>query len=60
MRPTGSPEVLERRSVHRWKAAYRKQGELNAQAKAELGGVLLERAKAAGFPTDLWTCPRGV
>ena len=63
---------VDRRSVRRWKAAYRKQGEqalgakpapgrpakLNAQAKAELEGVLLEGAKAAGYPTDLWTCPR--
>lgn len=98
MRPTGSPEALERRrrraiallkqhfppvevarrvgvdrrSVRRWKAAYHKQGQealrakpapgrppkLGAREKAELTTALLEGAKAAGFPTDLWTCPR--
>jgi len=98
MRPTGSPEALERRrqravellrqhlppvevaqrvgvdrrSVRRWKAAYRKQGEgalrakpapgrpprLSVPEKTELAAALLKGAKAAGFPTDLWTCPR--
>ena len=98
MRPTGSPEALERRrqravellrqhlppvevaqrvgvdrrSVRRWKAAYRKQGEgalrakpapgrpprLSVPEKTELAATLLKGAKAAGFPTDLWTCPR--
>jgi transposase len=98
MRPTGSPEALERRrrraiqllkqnlppvevarrvgvdrrSVRRWKAAYLKQGEralrpkpapgrppkLSAADKSRLTAALLQGAKAAGFPTDLWTCPR--
>ncbi len=98
MRPTGSPEALERRrwraiellsqghppvevarmlgverrSVRRWKSAYLEQGEkalsakpapgrppkLDAKAKAKLERALLKGSKAAGFPTDLWTCPR--
>jgi putative transposase len=63
---------VDRRSVRRWKAAYRKQGEAGIQArpapgrppaleakdKTRLEKVLLKGAKAAGFPTDLWTCPR--
>ena len=63
---------VDRRSVRRWKAAYRKGGEaaiearaapgrpsaLDDQAKARLECILLKGAKAAGFPTDLWTCPR--
>jgi len=98
MRPSGSPEALERRrfraisllkeglqpvevakklkvdrrSVRRWKAAFRKQGpkaikakhslgrppKLNKKAKKGLEERLLQGAKAAGFHTDLWTCPR--
>lgn len=98
MRPSGSPEALERRrfkamdlledgllpvevakklkvdrrSVRRWKAAFRSQGskaikakpssgrppKLNKQAKKDLEKHLLQGAKAAGFQTDLWTCPR--
>jgi transposase len=63
---------VDRRSVRRWKAAYRKEGERGIQArpspgrppklglrnKAQLEKILLRGAKAAGFPTDLWTCPR--
>jgi transposase len=63
---------VDRRSVRRWKAAYMKEGEaaiqaqpapgrpsaLDDKAKARLERVLLKGAKAAGFPTDLWTCPR--
>jgi transposase len=63
---------VDRRSVRRWKAAYQKGGEsaiearaapgrppaLDPKAKARLEGVLLKGAKACGFPTDLWTCPR--
>jgi transposase len=63
---------VDRRSVRRWKAAYLKGGEsaiearaapgrppaLDGQAKARLEQLLLKGAKAAGFPTDLWTCPR--
>ena len=98
MRPTGSPEELERRrkralellnqgyqpvdvacmisvdrrSVRRWKAAHRKHGDnalkakpapgrppkLNSKQKSQVERGLIKRAKAAGFPTDLWTCPR--
>jgi transposase len=98
MRPTGSPEELERRreraiallgegyapvdvaervgvdrrSVRRWKAAFRKRGEKGIAARRASGRpsklaerqrqglerLLLKGAKAAGFPTDLWTCPR--
>ena len=98
MRPTGSPEELERRrlralsllnegllpsevarrvgvdrrSVRRWKAAARRQGEagirarpapgrppkLAAKHKRKLEVLLLKGAQAAGFHTDLWTCPR--
>ncbi|MDH3466265.1 MAG: helix-turn-helix domain-containing protein [Gammaproteobacteria bacterium] len=63
---------VDRRSVRRWKAAYRKQGEagiqarpapgrlaaLDSKAKKRLEKILLKGARAAGFSTDLWTCPR--
>jgi transposase len=98
MRPTGSPEELERRrrralsllkdgllpsevarrvgvdrrSVRRWKAAARRRGESGVRAKPAPGrpsklttshkrrleALLLKGAQAAGFGTDLWTCPR--
>ena len=98
MRPTGSPEELERRrvralallkegllpvevarrvgvdrrSVRRWKRAARRRGEAGVRAKPapgrppkldpehkrQLEALLLEGAQAAGFHTDLWTCPR--
>lgn len=98
MRPTGSPEELERRrlralallkegllpvevarrvgvdrrSVRRWKRAARRGGEAGVRAKPapgrppklgpehkrQLEALLLEGAQAAGFHTDLWTCPR--
>ena len=62
----------ERRSVRRWNAAYRQRGQAALAARpapgrpAKLPPVrlrtlerhLLRGAKAAGFPTDLWTCPR--
>ena len=62
----------DRRSVRRWKAAYRRHGSagvgarpilgrparMDAKAKQRLEKTLLRGAKAAGFPTDLWTCPR--
>jgi transposase len=63
---------VDRRSVRRWKAAYHKGGDtairaqpapgrpsaLDDKAKTRLERMLLKGAKAAGFPTDLWTCPR--
>lgn len=62
----------DRRSVRRWNAAYRAKGldglcrtpaagrpaKLDARARKKLDAILLKGAKAAGFPTDLWTCPR--
>jgi transposase len=62
----------DRRSVRRWKAAYRKRGrqaltakpasgrptKLSAREKSQLERALLKGARAAGFSTDLWTCPR--
>lgn len=98
MRPTGSPEELERRrqkgiallkqglmpvevarrlgvdrrSVRRWRASFERGGQqglaarpipgrparLDGEAKARLEALLLRGARACGFPTDLWTCPR--
>ena len=63
---------VDRRSVRRWKAAYRKNGmqaiqakpapgrppKLDARARKKLERLLIKGAKASGFPTDLWTCPR--
>jgi len=63
---------VDRRSVRRWKAAHRQQGRRGLQAKPATGrpprlkpphkrrleSHLLKGAKAAGFATDLWTCPR--
>ena len=63
---------VDRRSVRRWKAAYRKGGDQALQARAvsgrptkltaiqkeELEAALLAGPEAAGFTTDLWTCPR--
>jgi transposase len=62
----------DRRSVRRWSAAFRKRGapalkaraasgrppRLDTKAKGRLEKTLLRGAVAAGFPTDLWTCPR--
>lgn len=98
MRPTGSPQDLERRrlralallgegllpsevarrvgverrSVRRWKAAARRSGEAGVRARAAPGRppklapkhkrrletLLLKGPLAAGFHSDLWTCPR--
>jgi len=98
MRPTGSPEELERRrlralalldegllpsevarrvgvdrrSVRRWKAAVRKNGQAGVQARAAPGrppklklaqkrrleALLIKGPLASGFDTDLWTCAR--
>ncbi len=63
---------VDHRSVRRWKAAFRNQGpkaikakpssgrppKLDKQSKKDLEKRLLQGAKAAGFHTDLWTCPR--
>ena len=59
-------------SVKRWWEAYRKKGDnglapkpvpgrpskLTARQKERLTKRLLKGAKANGFSTDLWTCPR--
>jgi len=63
---------VDRRSVRRWKAAFRRSGasgirarpvpgrpwKLSAKARYRLEKMLLKGAQAAGFPTDLWTCER--
>ena len=63
---------VDRRSVRRWKAAFRVQGEhglrarpnpgrpprLNERHRQRLERLLIKGARACGFPTDLWTCPR--
>jgi transposase len=61
-----------RRSVRRWRAALEKGGpqalvarpacgrpaRLSAAQKRKLEGTLRRGAQAAGYETDLWTCPR--
>jgi len=63
---------VDRRSVRRWKAAHRKKGQkgvlsipasgrppkLGPNDRKKLEKVLLKGSQKAGFPTDLWTCPR--
>lgn len=63
---------VDPRSVRRWNAAHRKKGrkglqavpasgrpaKLTAAQRQQLEKQLLQGAQAAGFPTDLWTCPR--
>lgn len=63
---------VDRRSVRRWKAAHRQGGRQAVTAKPAPGRppklepaslehlekILLEGAKASGYPTDLWTCRR--
>jgi transposase len=63
---------VDRRSVRRWKAAYRVEGsgglaarpvpgrpsKLTARQRVQLEGVLLRGAGASGFESDLWSCPR--
>lgn len=62
----------DRRSVRRWNAAFRRRGDqgikarptpgrpprLDDNAKRGLEKALLKGAMAAGFDTDMWTCPR--
>ncbi|MDA8179248.1 MAG: IS630 family transposase [Deltaproteobacteria bacterium] len=62
----------DRRSVRRWNAAFQKGGgkaikarpapgrppRLADKDKRRLEQALLKGPKAAGFSTDLWTCPR--
>jgi putative transposase len=63
---------VDRRSVRRWKAAARKGGAEAVEAKPASGRprlltardltrlrrLLIKGAVVAGYPTDLWTCPR--
>lgn len=63
---------VDRRSVRRWKAAYRREGahgiharpasgrpsRLSGARKRRLTQWLARGAQSAGFSTDLWTCPR--
>lgn len=63
---------VDRRSVRRWKSSFRKTGKealkaipslgrplkLVARNKIKLEQILLGGAKNAGYPTNLWTCPR--
>ena len=63
---------VDSRSVRRWRTEYERKGQAGLQAKPPPGrpnklttrqrdGLrrrLLKGAKANGFPTDLWTCPR--
>lgn len=63
---------VDRRSVRRWNAGFRKRGQqalkarpaagrppkISSASKARLARVLLHGAEKAGFSTDLWTCPR--
>lgn len=63
---------VDRRSVRRWKAAFRREGAAGIAAKPAPGrpGALTEHhqrrlerwllkgARGCGFPTELWTCAR--
>lgn len=63
---------VDRRSVYRWQAAHLAKGikalsaqpapgrppKLDDDDRARLEKLLLKGAVAAGFHTDLWTCPR--
>lgn len=62
----------DRRSVRRWKATARIEGpaglrakpapgrppKLRAKQRSTLEALLLKGAQAAGYHTDLWSCPR--
>jgi transposase len=63
---------VDRRSVRRWKRAYRRRGEagvaaqpapgrpskLTARQRQTLVQGILRGPEAAGYPTGLWTCRR--
>jgi transposase len=62
---------VDRRSVRRWKSAYLQKGKNAIKAKPAgrprklpenmrkmLEKKLLKGARASGFQTDLWSCPR--
>lgn len=63
---------VDRRSVRRWKAAHRKRVAKGIEARPtpgrplkldrgqhkQLERRLLKGARAAGYESDLWTCPR--
>ena len=62
---------VDRRSVRRWKAVHRKHGAKGIEARTTPGRPpkldrrqrtrlerLLKGAQAAGYESDLWTCPR--
>lgn len=63
---------VDRRSVRRWKAAFKRRGvpalrsrpntgrprRLTERLRLRLELLLIKGALACGFPTDLWTCPR--
>ena len=63
---------VDRRSVRRWHAEYKRNGEdglkakvapgrptkLNTKQRKRLERYLLQGPRAVGFSTDLWTCPR--
>ena len=63
---------VDRRSVRRWKADFRRHGSAGLKAvpasgrplrmglalRRRLSRHLLAGARKAGYPTDLWTCPR--
>lgn len=63
---------VDRRSVRRWRASFERAGKAGVAArpapgrppkltlaeKQRLERWLLRGARACGFPTDLWTCPR--
>lgn len=63
---------VDRRSVRRWRASHDRGGavglaakpapgrppKLDARSKTKLERYLVWGARACGYPTDLWTCPR--
>ena len=63
---------VDRRSVRRWNAAYRRRGaeglaarpapgrpsKLSARQRKQLEVILVRGTAASGFESDLWTCPR--